>query len=126
MNPRLLPVIGSLLLAAGCFSVEHRLPPRTYFGRLPHAAGDRVTPFERSGHKNYFLSGLFPYTGWNGGDLLQPEPGAGVRRIENLQIETEFDAFDVAVSIVPGLAYGYYVWAPRSIRVSGDEVQPRP
>ena len=126
MNPRArqLLVMVALGLCSACFSVEHRLPPQTYFGQLPKGAGDQATTFKRAGHKNYFLAGFGPYSRWASRDLLLADSPA--KRIESVAIETKFDEFDVAISIVPGLFYGYYLWAPRSIRVSGTEVRPAP
>jgi hypothetical protein len=116
--------IFSFFLASACFSVEHRLPPQTYFGQLPKGAGERAATFQRGGHKNWFLAGLGPYSSWSSRNLLATDSSA--KRIEAIAIETEFDAFDVVVSVVPGMLYGYYVWAPRSIRVSGTEIRPEP
>jgi hypothetical protein len=109
------------LAAAGCFSVQHRLPPNAYFGTLPKgAAVDAGVPFDDQTFKNWALAGLVPYSGWTSSDLLATQPGVGsAKAIQIRQIETIFSPLDVVISIVPGAFYGYYVWAPRTIHVAG-------
>ena len=109
-----------MLFATACFSMEHRLPAGTYFGALPEQPGQVVQPFTVSGHKSYFLAGLFPYTTWGSSDLVRWKPPQA--RLEQLRIQTEFDWFDTLVWIVPGQVYGYYFWAPRTVRISGNQV----
>ena len=118
------------LCATACFSMEHRLPAGSYFGTLPRQPGQAAQPaaqggtqnaFTISGHKAYFLAGLFPYTTWGAADLVkwkQPQV-----RIEQLRIESEFDWLDNLLWLVPGQFYGYYFFAPRTIRVSGTQVR---
>ena len=113
--------LSAALLTTGCFTMEHRLPPHTYFGALPAQPGEQSLPFRQEAMKNYWLSGLFPWTRWSSNALLTPL--ADGDRIEDLQMETRFSPLDVAISIFPGLVYGYYVWAPRSIGVSGRIVR---
>ncbi|MCP4006026.1 MAG: hypothetical protein GY725_17710 [bacterium] len=109
-------------LCSGCmFKVSHELPPKTYFGKLPNAPAATEQKFERQGHKNWWLAGLVPYSDWGTRDLLASS--SGVQRIEDLEIETTFDTFDTIVWVIPGFAYGYYLWAPRSIKVKGVEVR---
>jgi hypothetical protein len=104
------------LLASGCFTMRHELPAGSHFGRRPDAAASAGAPFERAASKNYALAGLVPYSDFSASDLLEPaQPSLELR-----EIETVFSPYDVAVSIVPGLLYGYYVWAPRTVRVRGS------
>ncbi len=108
---------------SACFSVPHKLPPHAYFGKLPAAtAGENRARFERSAMKNWLLAGLVPWSRFSSKDLLD-ESGPGVVRYENLVVETEFNALDTLIWIVPGQFYGYYVWAPRHITVKGDEIR---
>jgi hypothetical protein len=83
--------------------------------------GEPIVRFERSAMKNWLLAGLVPWSSFSSDDLLA-ENGP-VLRYENLQVETEFNAIDTILWIVPGQFYGYYVWAPRHITVTGDEVR---
>lgn len=108
--------------ATGCFSVTHKLPPHAYFGKLPTSAAETRTPFERSRMKNWLLAGLIPWSSYSSDDVLA-EGGNAPLRYENLEVETEFNAIDTIIWIVPGQFYGYYVWAPRHITVKGDEVR---
>jgi hypothetical protein len=111
----------ALLASPGCmFRVRHELPPNAYFGRLPAAADERVTSFEDHGMKNWALAGLVPYSSWSTDDLLARQ--RGTTRIENLSVQTEFSTVDTIVWVVPGFAYGYYLWAPRTITVRGARV----
>jgi hypothetical protein len=110
------------LAASGCFSVSHKLPPHAYFGTLPKAPAETVTRFERSAMKNWLAAGLIPWSRFSSDDLLA-EGGAGVLRYENLQVKTEFNWVDTVAWVVPGQFYGYYVWAPRHIIVTGQEVR---
>jgi len=108
--------------APGCFSVSHKLPPHAYFGKLPVAAGEASSEFERSAMKNWLLAGLIPWSRYSSDDLLA-ESASGVLRYQNLEVKTEFNWIDTIAWIVPGQFYGYYVWAPRHITVTGDEVR---
>ena len=67
----------------------------------------------RKTDRNYLLSGLVPYTSFGTKDLAK-DPGPG-KQLADVEIETQFNWFDFVVSIVPGLYYGYYVWAPRHV-----------
>ena len=119
MNTSKSSVLLLALLASGCFTMRHELPPGAHFGRRPDASAG--TPFERAASKNYALAGLIPYSDFNASQLLGTPPA---QPLELREIETVFSPFDVAVSIVPGLFYGYYVWAPRTVRVSGRAEAP--
>ncbi len=110
------------VLSAGCFNVNHRLPPHAYFGTLPASPGETSTRFERSAMKNWLLAGLFPWSRFSSDNLLA-ESASGVIRYENLAVETRFSVIDTIIWLVPGQFYGYYVWAPRHVSVSGDEVR---
>lgn len=113
------------LIASGCmFKVNHVLPPHTYMGRAPAGDGGMKRDFDRQGMKNWALAGLVPYTRWGTGDLLRS--AGAVSRIEDLEVETRFSVVDTIVWVVPGFFYGYYVWAPRTIRVKGTEVLREP
>ena len=113
--------------SAGCFSVQHNLPPNAYFGTLPKgasasAAAEPGIPFDTQARKNWALAGLFPYSGWGTPDLLAAQPNLGNGKLVQVRkIETIFDPVDVFVSIIPGAFYGYYLWAPRSIHIVGME-----
>jgi len=114
-------VVAALSLAlSACFTMNHTFPPNTHFGHRPEgvvsvrAAGDK-------GMKNYLLSGLFAYTSFGTKDLAE-DPGPG-RQLADVEIETQFNWFDFVVSIVPGLYYGYYVWAPRHVGFEGVVVE---
>jgi hypothetical protein len=108
--------LGSL----GCFSVRHELPANAYFGRLPKGAAAPGIPFETQVHKNWALSGLLPYSRWSTSDLLAAQPGVPTAgSVQIREIETIFDPWDVFVTVIPGAFYGYYVYAPRSLHVSG-------
>jgi hypothetical protein len=125
MNPRRLAsglaLAVALAAAPGCmFRVRHELPPNTYFGHLPSSADERSTAFEAHGMKNWALAGLVPYSSWSTDDLLQPP--RGTTRIENLSVQTQFSTIDTIVWVIPGFAYGYYLWAPRTITVRGARV----
>jgi hypothetical protein len=117
-------ILGALLVAAaanGCmFKVKHELPARSYFGHLPKSEQERTRPFETHGMKNWALAGMVAYSGWGTKDLI---PGApAVRRVEDLAVETRFSTIDTIVWVIPGFAYGYYLWAPRTIEVEGNRV----
>jgi len=45
--------------------------------------------------------------------------------VESLAIETSFDTVDTIVWFFPGFLYGYYIWAPRTVRVEGTQVRDR-
>jgi len=114
-------LVAALSLAlSACFTMNHTFPPNTQFGHRPeravgvHAVGDK-------GMKNYLLSGLLPYTSFGTKDLAK-DPGPG-RQLADVEIETQFNWFDFIVSIVPGLYYGYYVWAPRHVGFEGVVVE---
>ena len=110
------------LVASGCFSVSHKLPPHAYFGTLPKTATETSTRFERSAMKNWLAAGLIPWSRFSSDDLLA-ESGSGVLRYEQLRVKTEFNWLDTVAWVVPGQFYGYYVWAPRHITVTGEEVR---
>ena len=111
---------GLSIVLSGCFTMNHSFPPNTQFGHRPEGAVS-VGKVEDKGMKNYFLSGLFPYSSFGTKDLAK-DPGPG-RQLADVQIETQFNWFDFVVSIVPGLYYGYYVWAPRHVGVEGVVVE---
>jgi hypothetical protein len=116
-------IIGATTLTvvlSGCFTMSHTFPPNTQFGHRP-AGSVSVQKVQDSGMKNYFLSGLFPYTSFGTKDLAK-DPGPG-RELADVKIETQFNWFDFIVSIVPGLYYGYYVWAPRHVGYEGVVIE---
>ena len=100
------------LSLSACFTMNHKFPPNTQFGRRPDGVVG-VRSVGDKGMKNYLLSGLVPYTSFGTKDLAK-DPGPG-KELADVQIETQFNWFDFVVSIVPGLYYGYYVWAPRHV-----------
>jgi len=106
-------LVAALSLAlSACFTMNHTFPPDTQFGRRP-AGATGVRSVGEKGMKNYLLSGLVPYTSFGTKDLAK-DPGPG-RHLTDVEIETQFNWFDFVVSIVPGLYYGYYIWAPRHV-----------
>jgi hypothetical protein len=113
-----------LALASGCMhKVKHELPPNAYFGHVPAHAAEQVSSFAADGMKNWWLAGLVPYTSWNSANLIPQDKG--VARVENLMVQTQFSTIDTIVWVIPGFAYGYYVWAPRTVTVSGSKVVER-
>ena len=115
---------AATLLCSACFTVQHPLPAGSYFGTLPAAAsrpgrasGER---FDAEASKNWFLAGLVSYTDFGIDDLAPKVPANA--HIEKLEVETRFSEYDVFISILPGLFYGYYVWAPRTVHIKGQVV----
>ncbi len=107
--------------ATGCFSVNHSLPENAYFGTLPARQPADGVPFETESMKNWALAGLLPYSGWTTSDVVARQLGPSANPpVQIRSIETVFSPLDVLISIVPGAFYGYYIWAPRTIRVSGS------
>jgi hypothetical protein len=116
---RLLCLVG----LTGCFTVKHELPPGSYFGHLPKGTHEVSRPFAAEKMKNWLLAGLLPYSRFGVKDLVPN--GAGVKRVEGIELETRFSVIDTIVWIVPGAFYGYYVWAPRTVRIEGSAVSER-
>lgn len=115
-----------LLATTGClFNVKHELPANSYFGKLPERNGALGKAFEDGGRKNWALAGLVSYSGWSSGDVLEQQAGTTSGHVENLAIETTFDTIDTVVWVFPGFLYGYYIWAPRTVRVEGTQVRDR-
>ena len=113
---------SACLLASGCmFKTQHAFPQHTYFGRAPDAASvEKREAFAHEASKNWALAGLVAWSDWGVVDLA-PENRRN-QRIENASLETIFDELDTVVWVIPGFAYGYYFWAPRTIRFAGDQV----
>ena len=108
-------------LMTGCFTMHHRFPPNTHFGRRPEGAMG-VRPAADVAMKNYLLSGLLPWTSFGTKDLAK-DPGPG-RQLADVEVKTEFDTFDFIVTLVPGACcYGYYIWAPRHVGYKGVVVE---
>ena len=109
------------LSLAGCFTMHHKFPPNTQFGRRPEGAV-AVRPVEDNRMKNYLLSGLFPYSRFGTKDMAE-DPGPG-RQLADVEVETQFNTFDFIVTLVPGACcYGYYIWAPRHVGYQGTIVE---
>jgi hypothetical protein len=104
------------------FTVRHELPPNAYFGHLPNTPAERSERFDDHGMKNWALAGLLPYSGWSSKELLEKHDQGSINRIEDLAIETRFGTIDTIVWVVPGFFYGYYLWAPRTVEVTGSRV----
>lgn len=126
MRTRVARLLGLALFCAsatsGClFTVQHELPPNVYFGHLPKAPAERSDRFIDQGMKNWALAGLVPYSGWSSKELFARNSRT-TKRIEDLAIETRFGTIDTIVWVVPGFAYGYYLWAPRTVEVTGSRV----
>jgi hypothetical protein len=109
----------SMALSA-CFTMNHSFPSNTQFGHRPEASVS-VQPVKDVAMKNYLLSGLLAYTSFGTKDLAK-DPGPG-RQLADVEIETQFNWFDFVVSVVPGLYYGYYVWAPRHVGFEGVVIE---
>jgi len=106
-----------VLSLSGCFSIKHHnLPMDAYFNQ-EDPGNAKVSHFESTRMKNFLISGLFPYSRFGVKDMVDVQPG---RKISGLQVQTQFNAFDVFVTIIPGMAYGYYIWAPRHVSASGS------
>ena len=105
---------------SGCFTMTHSFPQNTQFGRRPEGSVSVAKVGDKK-MKNYLLSGLLPYTSFGTKDLAE-DPGPG-RRLADVSVETQFNWFDFVVSIVPGLYYGYYVWAPRHVGFEGVVIE---
>ena len=109
------------LVLAGCFTMHHKFPPNTQFGRRPDGAVT-VRPVSDKRMKNYLLSGLFPYSRFGTKDMAE-DPGPG-KELADVEVETQFNAFDFIVTLVPGACcYGYYIWAPRHVGYKGAVVE---
>jgi hypothetical protein len=109
------------LALTGCFTMHHKFPPNTQFGRRPDGVVD-VRPVADKRMKNYLLSGLFPYSSFGTKDMAK-DPGEG-RELADVEIESQFNAFDFIVTLVPGACcYGYYIWAPRHVGYQGMVVE---
>ena len=121
-----LSVVCAFLNTACLFTVQHELPPNAYFGKLPHQSGEKTSPLTDHGMKNWGLAGLAAYSDWSSKDLLQPNGVGPHHRVEDLAIETRFGKLDTLFWVVPGFAYGYYVWATRTVEVSGSRVDRPP
>jgi hypothetical protein len=105
----------------GCmFSMTHQFPPNTQFGRRPEGATEAVA-VERSAMKNWLLAGLLPYSRFGTRDLVA-DPGKD-RQLGDVEVETGFNWLDTVIWVVPGFAYGYYVWAPRHVTVRGSVLE---
>lgn len=116
----LLVAVALAVCSLGCFTLQHQLPPNAYFGQLPGVAADGVA-FEGEGLKSWTLAGLVPYSRWDSSDLLAPQAVSDAQALRIREIETVFSPLDVVISLVPGTAVGiYYVWATRTVRVSGE------
>jgi hypothetical protein len=116
----LLAVLLSSQLTGCLFYMNHELPPNTRFGG-PQERGSSARSAEKSKLKPYLLAGLLPYPGFPTKNLLAPPPAG--QHLSNVEIETEFNAFDAFVWVIPGFFYGYYVFAPRHAKVRGSYVQ---
>ncbi len=118
---RLAGTLAAVMLVAlpGCmFKMQHDLPLRTYFN--PETGLGRRTHFEKAAMKNWALAGLVPYSDFGAKDLVDPLAGA---ELSGVRIETVFTGLDTLVWVIPGFAYGYYLWAPRHVELEGDYVQ---
>jgi len=115
--------LGLALASSGCFTVEHRLPAHSYFGRMPAQPDETAREFDQTAMKNWFLAGLFAYSDFSSGSLVRTD--GAVRRIEGIELETRFDTIDNIAWVIPGQVYGYYLWAPRHVRIRGREIRSR-
>ena len=121
----LLVAVAAAIGNLGCFSLQHHLPSNAYFGTLPDGADPGGVAFEGEAFKSWTLAGLVPYSGWDSSDLLAAQAASDAQAIRIREIETVFSPLDVVISIAPGTAAGvYYVWATRTIRVSGEVQGP--
>ena len=105
---------------SGClFYMNHELPPNTTFGGRVET-GAHVQHAESSKLKPYLLAGLLPYPFFPTKDMLKAPPQG--KHLANVAIETQFNWFDTIIWVVPGFFYGYYVFAPRHAKVTGNYV----
>lgn len=112
-------LVAALLLAlanSACFTMKHHEIPMDAYFNHEDAGNAKASAFEDTRMKNYLISGLFPYSRFGVKDIVEAQPG---RKITGLEVQTQFNALDVFVTIIPGIAYGYYIWAPRHISVKG-------
>jgi hypothetical protein len=121
MTTRALLCLALAFAASGCFTVDYRLPTHSYFGRLPAQPGEKPRDFDREAMKNWYLAGLFSWSKFSTDDLIAPD--ARVRRIESLELESRFSKLDTLIWVIPGQVYGYYFWAPRTLRIRGREIR---
>jgi hypothetical protein len=120
---RLAASVAAVALGSGCmFNMNHRFPPNTVFGGASSQPANAQTlkSFEESRMKNYLLAGLVPYTGFGTKDLAE-SPRQG-QRLAVSEVETTFNALDTVIWVVPGFFYGYYIWAPRHVGMTGRYV----
>ena len=117
---RALVAAALALPLSGClFYMNHELPPNTTFGGRVEK-GAHVQHAESSKLKPYLLAGLLPYPFFPTKDMLKAPPQG--KHLTNVAIETQFNWFDTIVWVVPGFFYGYYVFAPRHAKVTGNYV----
>lgn len=108
-------VVTSSYGLSGCmFKMRHEMSVNAFFNAEP--GGRHGKPFRDEAMKNWALAGLVPYSGFGAKDLVESRPR---REISSLSIETVFTGIDTLVWFIPGFVYGYYVWAPRHIKVEG-------
>ncbi len=115
-------LLGLLMPLSGClYHVQHRLPVDATFGSVRSAPVLR-TPFEVTDTKRYLLKGLVPwsFSSDTPQNTLEAAPG---RRIERLEIRTEFKPLDWLLSALP---YASYLLSQRTIEVRGVYVDPVP
>ncbi|HVH04827.1 MAG TPA: hypothetical protein VNE71_02375 [Myxococcota bacterium] len=117
---RALVAVALALPLSGClFYMNHELPPNTTFGGRVEK-GTHVQHAENSKLKPYLLAGLLPYPFFPTKDMLKAPPQG--KHLTNVAIETQFNWFDTIIWVVPGFFYGYYVFAPRHAKVTGNYV----
>lgn len=119
---RLLATLGMAALVSGAstgcmFRMQHELPLNAYLNHEP--GGARRRAFDDEGMKNWALAGLVPYSDFGAKDLVESTTG---REVSDLSVKTEFTGLDTLIWVIPGFAYGYYLWAPRHVKVSGEYV----
>lgn len=114
-----LQLIVVSLVSSGCmFKMRHELPTNVYFSAEPRA--EKGKSFEDEAMKNWALAGLVPYSEFGAKDLI---PAGSGGELSSLSIETVFTGIDTVIWVVPGFFYGYYLWAPRHVKVEGEYIE---
>lgn len=109
-----------VLPLGGClYQMKHEFPDGTYFNRQRDATVTRK--IDDSQMKNYLLAGLAPWSDFGSKDLV--DVSAHEEHLSGVKVETTFNVLDTIIWVVPGFAYGIYVWAPRHVGVKGDVIE---
>jgi hypothetical protein len=103
------------------FRMTHKIPMDAYFN-AEAPAGTRGHRFHAEGMKNFALAGVLPYSRFGTKDLVAESVDTRSGHLSNVAIETQFNALDTLIWVIPGFAYGYYLWAPRHVKIDAVHV----